>query len=283
LLFFPIPQYGLPGCSGGGGEDGGSAGGGNDFGSGFDFGGSYGGGSGGGGGSYTPSLPTTPVVGQLTPPQQQPIDHIAELEKITNVNSNTRAKIDEYRDNLDYLMEEGVEFKANGGMYPAQNNVYNGVKFADVDKYGANPITRIHKHHSELHPIFSFEDIYGMAKFFDQKKQVDPSNTNNITSVMVSKTGLHALRIADPEKAQEFHNYLLSGNYGGLKHFKKLYDKDVVENAYAQCNNCLLSELESWLMDYFIVYFKKLDSGFDYYFAPHLADPAGDYIWVKQN
>jgi len=180
-------------------------------------------------------------------------------------------------------MEEGVEFKANGGIYPAQNNVYDGVKFADIDKYGANPITRIHKHHNELHPIFSFEDIYGMAVFFDQKKQVDPNNVSNITSVMVSKTGLHAFRVADSQKTQEFYDYLLSGNFGGFKHFKKFYDRYVVEKAYDQCNNCLLSELDSWLMDYFITYFKKLDSGFDYYFAPHPADSDGDYIWEKQN
>jgi len=250
------------------------------WGFGFDFfdDGYFGSGGDGGVSSNIPPISTTPV---LTLP---PIDHIAELNKITDTNSNTRAKIDEYKGNLDYLFEEGVEFKANGGMYPAQNNVYNGVKFADVDKYGANPITRIHKHHNELHSILSFEDIYGMAVFFDQKKQIDPNNANNITSVMVSKTGLHALRVADSKKTKSYYIYMLSKNHGGAKHHKSVYEDYVVKNTKKKCgDSCMLIDFENWLMEYFIEYFKWLDCGFDYYFAPHPADSDGNYIWVKQN
>jgi len=122
-----------------------------------------------------------------------------------------------------------------------------------------------------------------MAKFFDQKKQVDPNNANNITSVMVSKTGLHAFRVADHEKVQEYYDYLLSGNYKGFKYHKEKYDKGVVKDAYKQCNNCLLIELDTWLTENFMKFFNWADTGLDYFFAQHPVEPDGDYVWIKQN
>jgi|GEM_PF-2852050 len=129
-------------CMGGGAGSGAYTGGGGYGTGGYDYsiGGSYEGGSGGGssgntgGGNtsnpnqpgngntnsedglfdgYTISpFPTTPVFGQLTPPQQEPINHIAELNKITNKDTATpfRAKIDEYIGTWEYN-QNGHYFK----------------------------------------------------------------------------------------------------------------------------------------------------------------------------
>ncbi len=242
-------------------------------------------GGGGGGGSGNPKgVIVTPVVA---------IDPIAELNKITEQNAlgtnGLRNKIDEFVGELHILIESGVEFSFNTytGMYsqyPALNNVYNGVSFSPVSQN--NPLIRIHKHHNELHPIFSFEDIFGMAEFFYQKKQVDSNNANNITSVMVSKTGLHAFRVKNPQKAEDYYDYLMSNNRIGAKNHRNKYKEGIIEHSTNICiaiGGCTYTQFENYLFDNFLDFFKWADTGFDYYFAPHPANPNDNYIWTKQN
>lgn len=231
---------------------------------------------------------TTPIINPY--PKR---NHIQELNKITDQNSDgtneMRNRIDLYADNLDFPFEEGYQYQLNeNGTYseqPALNNIFNGVRFADVSQY-FDALIRIHKHHNQLDPIFSFEDIFGMADFFHQKATKSPvfTDANNITSVMVSRTGVHALRVRDPQKVQDFYNYLLSGNYGGFKHFKNNYLKDVIEKTIKQCNGvCTPAQLDDVLVQNFIIFLNKLDSGLDYYFAPHPVNSNDNHVWIKQN
>jgi len=249
----------MPGCGGGGG-----------YGSGFDFGGSYGGIGGGGGSSgntgggatsnpnnpgngntnpedglfdgYTISpFPTTPVLGQLTPPQQEPVDHIAELEKITDKDANTpfRAKIDEYVGMLDVTqVEDGVIYEKNesGGYDVVLPSVtsFNGVDFSD---FSTRAELRIHLHHNQSNSngemIFhapSTADVIAFCQVFSIMYTSNVYNRERWADIVVTANGLYALRGLDPQKIVSFTNALenpsMSEKIKGL--INRLYNGHVV-------------------------------------------------------
>lgn len=279
--------------TGGGGGSGGGSGSGSGNGSGGSpgsggpgFGG--GGGSGSGSGNGNPPAQISDTDGNIITTPITPLypkrNHLQELNNITNNNPTIRTYINNFRESLsDPLIEEGIEFNNNSSPFPPQYATYNGVKFFPVSVN--DPKTRVHKHHDELDPIFSFEDIFGMAEFFHQKaRHIDPMEANNITSIMVSRTGVHALRVRDPQKVQDFYNYLISGNLGGARHFKSAYTEDVIIETIDYCNGvCTPAQLDDVLIQNFIIFLNKLDSGLDYYFAPHPANSNDNHVWIKRN
>ena len=285
IKYYIIDCSGSSGGGGGGNSEGGDDGGsspsngnnwGNDSGNGAN--------TGGGGGSSNNTGNTDGNLGQgdgkpllITP--VIPIDHIKELVKISNQNSNVRFYINDFKDNLNLYFETGVEFNSNNSPFPAQNNIFNGVRFFPVN--ANDPQIRLHKHHNQLHPVFSAEDVLGMADFFVDKKAIDPTGAVDITFMMVSKTGLHAFRVTDPEKAQEFYDLM---NYlNNKKIFIFNYDKVVIEKTIRECNCTEGTEFDDLLFTNFVMFLISDVNGFGYYFAPHPADANGDYQWTKQN
>jgi len=261
--------------TGGGGYDNG----GYDYGSGFDFGGSYGGGAGGGGNTSNPGtgngntnpenpvdgslndygvfnpFPTTPVLGQLTPPQQEPIDHIAELEKITDQDADTpfRAKIDEYVGMLDTAeVEVGVVYVKNADgsyneIHPA-TTYFDRINFSDV----LVPVNRmelgIHLHHNQsnskgqtLTHAPSTGDVIGFCDSFSLRYTNSTSNREIWTDIIVTANGLYALRGFEPQKVRAFANAFSNPTMFEkiMEIFNKKYNEEVLKYASDELkNNC---------------------------------------------
>jgi|GEM_PF-901174 len=297
----------LPGCGSGGGAytgGGGYGSGGNDYGNGFDYGGNYGGGSGGGGSSgntgggttsnpnnpgngntnpedglfdgYTISpFPTTPVLGQLTPPQQGPIDHIAELEKITDKDADTpfRAKIDEYVGLLDVTqVEAGIIYvKETDGGYSVIEPT--AIDFDHVYFDGYMPVNRaemrIHLHHNQsnsegekhIHAP-SPEDVVGFCDTFSLTYSNSTSNKERWTDIVVTANGLYALRGIEPQKIKTFANAFSNPVMFEkiMEIFNKKYNEKVLEYASDKldngCNNGCTTEQRKQM------YNSAVDQGF---------------------
>ncbi|UPQ80166.1 hypothetical protein M0M57_04860 [Flavobacterium azooxidireducens] len=230
--------------------------------------------------------------GSITSPilTNSEVNHIKELKKITNQNENgtngLRNYIDQLAANTDNPIEQGMEFKLNSNgtysAYPAQSNGVDGTGFPPVSVN--NPIIRMHKHHTGLNPIFSAEDVLGMVDFFIQKNNLNPNSpeNNNITFIMVSEDGVHALRVSNPIEIEEFNSYYSTRQAKLL--FRGAYEKKVIKKSQNECNGtCTNEEYKNLLLQNFIAFFKEMVWGIDFYYAPHPANNNDNYNWTKQN
>lgn len=222
---------------------------------------------------------------------QDDIAHIRELNKITRTTSAMRPIIDQYRTHLDSPMhEEGVEFRFannNYSSFPAISQLSYAVRFAPAVM---TSLIRIHKHHLESDPVFSAGDIFAMAEFYRQKSELNAPDKDNITSAIVSKNGLYAFRITDPQKVLQFREALgmemnQVDRFGNKITFKvyleKKYLRDVVERSQNQCGGtCSDEEYDMYLHQNFIKFFNRIpDLGISVFYAPH--NENGVYTWTK--
>jgi uncharacterized membrane protein YgcG len=267
--------YTYIGCTGGGGTggDGGSS-----SGSGGPFG-SGGGGSGSGG--------TNPVGNDPEFGIQIRDKNVEYLNKLTNYAADADNSIPDYIDELTEklsapLEEEGAEFRKNGSnyaFYPVLNVGYNYVRF---NAAVTNSLVRIHKHHVELDPIPSIEDVFGFAEFFKQKKDLNASDKNNITSIVVTEKGLFAMRVEDETKLEQFRN-LLNNKETKTKFIEDFYN-DVTDKARKDCLNCSEAQIDNLLQTYFMNFLNKLstDHGLGISIYKGLYEPlTGKYSWFK--
>jgi hypothetical protein len=217
-------------------------------------------------------------------------NHIEELNKITTQNeigtNGLRNYIDQLVEDIDDSIEQGMEFKlnANGSYsaYPAQSSGFDFTAFYPVSIN--NPSIRIHKHHNELNPIFSAEDVLGMVQFFIQKKNLNPnsSDNNNITSIMVSEDGIHALRVSNPTELIEFNSYYSTPENKNA--FTTAYKRKVIIKSKNQCGGtCSDEEYKDFLFQNFLAFFKEMIWGIDFYYSPHPVNNDENYEWTKQN
>lgn len=267
--------YTYIGCSGGGGTggDGGSS-----SGSGGPFG-SGGGGSGTGGSNPIGNDPEFGI--------QIRDKNIEYLNKLTNYEADADNSIPDYIDELTEklsapLEEEGAEFRKNGSgftFHPCSNVGYNYVKFNPAV---TNSLVRIHKHHVELDPIPSIEDVFGFAEFFKQKKDLNASDKNNITSIVVTEKGSFAMRVEDEAKLEQFRNLLNDKD----KRDELIADffKEVTEKARIDCSNCSENQIDNLLQTYFMDFLNKLntDYGLGISIYKGLYEPlTNKYSWFK--
>lgn len=253
--------------------------------------GGYTGGGGGGGSNNTGGTNTnTPIITTPITTGGDLIDlSLPELNKITTQNENgtniLRNTIDQMKSNLNNGSEEGIEFSLNSDdtytPFPMPSG-FDGIQFPPVSTN--NPLIRMHKHHSGLDPIFSAEDIIGMVGFYLDKQNLNPSSpqNTNITSIMVSVSGVHALRVSIVADLQDLYNeYQI--NQGSFNAFKDAYNSQVIKKSQNQCGGtCSDAEYNQLLLNNFSAFIKSFAWGIDFYFAPHPTTPNGDYTWKKK-
>ncbi|TDP59387.1 hypothetical protein [Flavobacterium dankookense] len=268
---------------GGGGSSSGGTGSGNT--------GGYIGGGGGGGSNNTGGTNTnTPIITTPITTDGDLIDlSLPELNKITTQNENgtniLRNTIDQMKSNLNNGSEEGIEFSLNSDdtytPFPMPSG-FDGIQFPPVSTN--NPLIRMHKHHTGLDPIFSAEDIIGMVRFYLEKQNLNPSSpqNTNISSILVSVSGVHALRVSSVADLQDLYNeYQI--NQGSFKEFKKAYESQVIKKSIDECGGtCSDAEANQLLLNNLIVFINGFAWGIDFYFAPHPSSPNGDYTWKKK-
>lgn len=251
----------------------------------------YTGGGGGGGSINTDGINTnTPIITTPITTDGEFIDlSLPELNKITTQNENgtniLRNTIDQMKSNLNNGSEEGIEFSLNSDdtytpfTMPAG---FDGIQFPPVSTN--NPLIRMHKHHSGLDPIFSAEDIVGMVAFYLDKQNLNPSSpqNTNITSIMVSVSGVHALRVSNVSDLQDFYNeYQI--NQVSFNAFKDAYNSQVIKKSQNQCGGtCSDAEYNQLLLNNLSTFIKSFAWGIDFYFAPHPTTLTGDYTWKKK-
>ena len=216
---------------------------------------------------------------------QDDIAHIRELNKITRTTSAMRPIIDQYRTHLDSPMhEEGVEFRFDNNSYssfPAISQLSHAVKFAPAVM---TSLIRIHKHDLNTDPIFSMGDIFATAEFYKQKDALNAPDKANITSVMVSKKGVYALRVVNESELLEFYDRLnqkaiLRREVVTIADFlDALCEQEVIDKALADSNGNP-DMYDNLLHQYFIKFFRKLGCGQALFYAPHT--PNGTYTWTK--
>lgn len=296
------------GSWGGGGSGGGWSGGGGSTGGGSTGGGSTGGGgyTGGGSGSGGPnpgnyqdpsltdwdgsSIVTYPVL----PDPETIQEHFDSLNEMTNDDTKPyKAKVQVLQQTLNQTIETGFEFRTDPNnpdiILPAINvsSGPTGVKFGIPL---VNSIIRMHNHHNGLDPVFSAEDVAGMAEFFVVKDDLGAEDALDITSLLISRSGAFALKIDDPDKAFSFYQdikYGTSMDINGnriktLKIFFNSYVTDVITESQKQCNGTCSDEgYNDFLMNNFNTWLNSWDTGFGYYYGSLNSD--NTYTWNRLN
>jgi len=220
-----------------------------------------------------PNLPTTPI---LPNPEPGPIDHIVELNKITDKDAETpfRAKIDEYVGMLDAAeVEVGIVYVKNENgsydeIYPTAT-YFDHIDFSNV----LIPVNRaelgIHLHHNQsnsegdkLTHAPSTGDVIGFCDTFFLTYSNSTSNKERWTDIVVTANGLYALRGIEPQKvitfAKAFSNPTMLEKIMNI--FNQKYNEKVLEYASDEldnsCNNgCTTEQIKQ-------TYNSAVDQGF---------------------
>ncbi|WP_395052826.1 hypothetical protein [Flavobacterium sp.] len=282
---------------GGGGGEGSSGGDGGSSGGGTSGGNSNNGGGGGGeisntgGGSphnnSNPQILTSPVHGG---PKQ--INHLAKLKAITDVSPPNsppnilRNKIMQYHYSLpNATQENGVEVRKNivpigsPQTYSFINPLEVGYDYTKFGDPNINTIMYIHLHHTttqtnsngqekELTPVFSDGDLTQFAKSFNQLNELNASDKNNLTSILVSKNGVFAMRVGDDNELLGFNDWLNTTTANGKKNseiFNEMFYKNVIVKSktkaieiynstggttQAQLDKIVYEQLEKWFIKF---------------------------------
>lgn len=194
--------------------------------------------------------------------------------------------------------EQGSEFRTT-----ATTNVYSehqitgedlGFDYTKFPDAISSSRVRLHMHHNtanpengKIQPVFSAEDVFGMAKFYKQKKDNNDTDREKITSILVSRRGLYALRIDDAEKVEQFYESLNTNVVYDNKVMKKYqylqfrYNNEVIEATIKYCGTCTDGQEEALFEAFFVKFFNTLDSGSTLFQA--FADTNGDYSWQALN
>ncbi|SHI87470.1 hypothetical protein SAMN04488096_105197 [Mesonia phycicola] len=169
-----------------------------------------------------------------------------------------------------------------------QENVLDNI---DIDENTtADSKVRIHMHtnyifsgglKTETTP--SVQDLFGFADFYKTKKDLGADDSEDITSIVVSRRGLYALRIGDPQKVENFASDIDNPNLEdkGVTYkqaLKNLYDKNVLEETKLMCNNCP-DAYEAALFEMNFIEFVKYIPGIKVF--RRLNDGNGNYTWEE--
>ena len=261
-------------------------------------------GTGGGGGTTNPgsgSTPiTNPVPGNTVPPKSgisgpggtiittpigtpvpynPGINHVSELNKITN-RPEVKTRINELKQQVTTAtMEQGSEYFTDE---PLTNPLIREDPFSDFrgvhfEEAYPNSILRVHMHQINLQPIFSGEDIRGMAIFFKEKIKSETPDAQNISSLLVGNLGIFALRVTNATEAKLFADSFIYKAQN--TQFLLNYDAMVKNNAESECNCTEQSDiLDKLLLNYLIKFLITNKTGLTLYTAN--TNPDGSYSWT---
>jgi len=214
--------------------------------------------------------------------------HLAQLNDITNDDTKLyKAKVNDLKQGLTNDFEIGFEFRTNddgtpqpaipGQSFPA------GVKFPPAV---INSLVRAHNHHNGLDPVFDQDDVKAIAQFFIDKNDLGATDDEDVTELMISRSGAFALKIGDANKVNAFLNDLktrMNNKYEPiLKEYKESYDLKVIKKSNSQCNGtCSDAEYNSLLEANLLIWLQYWDTGLFYYKGT--LNPDGTYTWEKIN
>ncbi|MDH7913092.1 hypothetical protein [Winogradskyella sp. SYSU M77433] len=259
-----------------------------------------------GGGGQTPNdgnddsnttVITSPII-------QTHLDNLTEQTK----DSQVKNRLQQMEGDLDTsVKEQGSEFRrvANGEtigedvyseyQIPESQTNFSGTYFPQAQ---ANSEVRVHMHHNNtqinedgeeegLSPVFSMEDVFGMASFYKDVKDANSgtlSRNDNISSVLVSRRGLYALRVTDVDKATEFNDFLTSDSTNDegqtyIEFLSELFEKNVIKKTNQMCESCTDAYYDALFERNFKNFFKLLDTGLSL-FVSYETDENGNYIWT---
>ncbi|TGD59485.1 hypothetical protein [Flavobacterium humi] len=214
--------------------------------------------------------------------------HLDDLNTITNDNTKPyKAKVAVLQQSLNEPLEKGFEFRTNndGTLQPAIQPISTptGVHF---NIPVINTLVRMHNHTNTLDPIFSAEDITGMAEFFAVKDDLGADDKDQITSLMITRTGAFALKVDNPDTVDDFNDRNKTGQNNDYKSTKETilesYKLEVVKLAQDECNNtCTDEEYIALLEQYFLEWLNSWDTGLGYYQGA--LNPDGTYTWIRIN
>lgn len=231
------------------------------------------------------------------------------INKLTRQTNSNRIKtrITQMKSELNSAQkEQGSEFRIidnsnlpftpspyiyNEEILPDSQTYFDGVRFSPPY---TNSQVRLHMHHNttrvndngeieKIQTVFSMEDVFGMAGFYKYKKDLVPSETLvpndyfDISSILVSRRGLYALRVLDPATVLEFNDYIENSP----KYREKLlenYKTYVLQKTKDNCGNCTDAEEEALFELHFKEYFKKLNTGLGL-FVSYETDANNNHKW----
>lgn len=231
---------------------------------------------GGGGGAGT----TSPAINNAA--------HLASLRKITNDASLPyRSKVTILRESLSNTNERGFEFKKNNnGSIQAGIEVPSTSTGAVFGPPSINTLVRMHSHHNNLDPVFSAQDFSGMAEFYVVKNDLGAEDDDEITSLMVTRTGAFGLKIDNIEKVWSLHQYLKIGNNETgkplIEDFINSYKDRVINKTIKSCNGtCNDAQYIAYLEANVINWLGNWDTGLAYYKGTINTD--NTYTWTRLN
>ena len=244
---------------------------------------------------FLDGLETVPVkIGIIQEPDEPEIDHLQSLNDLME-ETVIKDEIDQMAQDLLVLSNEtGVEFTYNENLdiytphdVPIQNTGYNYTKFPPAT---TDSKVRIHMHTNYIFSVGlktettpSVQDLFGFADFYKTKKDLGADDSEDITSIVVSRRGLYALRIGDPQKVENFASDIDNPNLEDKgvtykKALKNLYDKNVLEKTKLMCNNCP-DAYEAALFEMNFIEFMKYIPGIKVFRG--LNDGNGNYTWEE--
>lgn len=179
-------------------------------------------------------------------------------------------------------MEQGSEFftdldnPTNPFIREDLTPKYSGIRFNSIQ---FESIIRLHSHHNPLlEPVFSSDDIIGMARFYKSKRDLGADDAFNATSLLASNLGIHSLRVINPEKAYLFSQRLISSIY--VDKLEKNYVKFVQNKAKDNCNCSENNEVyQQLLLEYLVQFLADQNTGLALFSGTVNAD--GSITWTR--
>ncbi len=129
-----------------------------------------------------------------------------------------------------------------------------------------------------------------MSEFYKQVKDANSgtlsgNRIDNISSLLVSRRGLYAVRVNNADKVLEFNDYISSDatnskNQTYKEWINEGFIKKVIKKTIQQCGNCSDAQEEALFELNFVNFFNQLDTGLGL-FVSYETDDNGDYIWTS--
>jgi len=264
-------------------------------------GGSGGGGNGGGGNG---GVRNGPIIGISV---SNDSGHIRELNKISNrvpgVPNPLRERIDVLASEVGTaLQEKGMEVRRGpNGTYVHVLPFQSGFDYVSFGPPSITTVLYLHIHHNGtiqeegqdvgIEPVPSDGDFFGFARAYDFLSEMDAPDKDNFTSIIISRNGLYAMRVEDPQKVID-----LSVNIPNDKKMQEAlggkFEENVTEKGRIEakklCNGCSPTalkaltdiEVEKAFIDHIKYFNKDFGSGIKV-FKGVLDSGSGNYIWTK--
>ncbi|MGQ2984398.1 hypothetical protein [Flavobacterium sp.] len=258
------------------------------------------GGSGGGG----PKIGEHPIIGISVSDDAK---HIRELNRISNRTGNTPNPLRDYIDSLKAQLgtateENGMEVrKGPNGTYYEIDPVDKNFDYVSFAAPIMNTVLYLHIHHNYTYiengediyidPVPSGGDFFGFARAFDMLSDTNSPDKDNLTSIIISRNGLYAMRIDDPQKVIDFSTNI-SENVDMQNGLEEEFSENVTKKGRAeaknQCNGCSTEELkvledievEKAFINHMKDYNQKFSTGIKVYKGT-LNPDTGNYSWTK--